>query len=169
MNNLIVAVYQSSEDAGKAVTELKEKGYTKDISVITRDTNDVKATDVKKDVSDGAGAGAATCAAMTGAIACLTTLMVGAISVVLPGAGIVVLGPLAAGSAGAAAGAVAGGIIGALADAGFPEEKAKMYEQQIQSGDTLVSVTTSPDKSEEVKTILTKFSPRGVEVLQDQT
>lgn len=170
MNHLIVGTFSDSTNAGKAVAELKEKGYTKDISVITKDqSNDVTATDVKKDVSDGATAGAATGAAITGAIAALTTLLVGAVSFVVPGAGVVIMGPIAAGLTAAAAGAVAGGVIGALVDAGFPEEKARMYEHQITMGDTLVSVSTAEDRSEEAKLILNKYMPRQVDVLQTNT
>jgi stress response protein YsnF len=49
-------------------------------------------------------------------------------------------GPLIAMLVGAGAGAVAGGIIGALVDAGVPEEDAKLYEEGIRRGGTLLMV-----------------------------
>lgn len=169
MSHLIAGLFTDSKLAGEAISELKNKGYTKDISVITKDgARDTKTHDVKKDVSDGAGMGAATGAAMGAAIAGLTALLVGAVTVAIPGVGIVIAGPLAAGLAGAATGAVAGGVVGALVDAGFPEEKAKMYQHEIENGETLVSVSAGADKSGEVESILKKYGAHDTEVLNEK-
>ena len=49
-------------------------------------------------------------------------------SLVIPGLGLVVAGPLAAALAGAGAGGTAGGLIGALVGHGMPEDRTKKYE-----------------------------------------
>ena len=106
MSHLVAGLFRDSEWAGKAISSLKEKGYTKDISVISKDTSDphLKSHDVKKDVTDGAVGGAAAGAVMGAAVGAVATLLVGAAAVVLPGVGILVLGPLGAGLAGAGGG-----------------------------------------------------------------
>lgn len=170
MSHLVSGLFTDSKSAGEAISILKNKGYTNDISVITKDTRtaDTKATDVKKDVADGASAGATSGAALGAVAAGVAALLAGAISFVIPGAGLIVLGPLAATLTGAAAGAVAGGVVGALVDAGFPEEKAKMYEHQIQMGDTLVTVSADSTKTAEVQEILEEYGAEGVEVLNER-
>lgn len=170
MAQLISGLFSDSSNAGQAVAELKNLGFTKDISVIQKDVQneEVKAHDIKKDVSDGAGAGAATGAAMGAVAAGVATLLVGAVSFLIPGAGLIVLGPLAAALTGAAAGAVTGGVVGALVDLGFPEEKARIYERQLLAGDTLVSVSVSEDKVAEVQSMFDEHQAQEVAVLDDR-
>ena len=52
-------------------------------------------------------------------------------SIVVPGLGLVVAGPIAAALAGAGAGGATGGLVGALIGAGIPEDRAKLYESGI--------------------------------------
>lgn len=162
MKNTINGLFSDSERAGEAVSLLKEKGYTKDISILARDErdNEIKATDVKKDISEGTLAGATTGAAV-GALAAVVT---GLTSLAIPGIGAILLGgPLYAGLAGAATGALAGGMIGALVELGVPEETARMYEESIQSGEVLVSVSAPDDKVEEVASSMRKLGAHNIE------
>ena len=62
-------------------------------------------------------------------------------NLVIPGLGLVVAGPLAAGLAGAGAGAGAGGLIGALVGWNIPEERVKHYEAGLKDGGILMGVT----------------------------
>ncbi len=55
-------------------------------------------------------------------------------NILLPGLGLVVAGPLAAGLAGAGAGAATGGLIGALTGAGVPDDEADRYSKDIEEG-----------------------------------
>jgi len=158
MNNddkLITALFVDSKKAGEAIAELKEKGYTKNISVIIRDETDgeVKTKEVKDETGDGAISAAAT----GGVIGGLAGLAAGAISLVVPGVGpLVVTGPLVAtwGLTGGALGALAGGLVGALVDAGVSQEEAERYETRIMEGDVLVAVTTDDEHVDEVREIL---------------
>jgi hypothetical protein len=59
-------------------------------------------------------------------------------SVVIPGLGLVVAGPIAAALAGAGAGGATGGLIGALIGAGIPEHRAKEYERGINEGGIVI-------------------------------
>ncbi len=72
-------------------------------------------------------------------------------NIVIPGLGLVLIGPLAAGLVGAGAGSIAGGILGALIGAGIPEEQAKVYEDGIKKGGTVILV---PSKGEEDNLLL---------------
>lgn len=152
----VIGLFTDSKNAGDVVGDLKAQGYTEDISIVAKDVNQSGTTSaqVKQEVSDGATAGAATGAAM-GAIG---ALLVGAASFALPGVGAVVLGPLATLLAGTATGAVAGGLVGALVDWGIPEEKAKDFENRINSGEVLVAVKTDSDTQTEVQSL---FENRG--------
>ena len=59
----------------------------------------------------------------------------------LPGLGLLIAGPIAAGLAGAGAGGATGGLIGALIGAGMPEERVKEYEEGIKKGGIMMGVT----------------------------
>ena len=146
MSYLITGLFTDSKEAGEAIAELKNKGYAKEISLVTKDASKkdgVDAHTVKENVTDGAVAGGA-----VGATLCaLTALLVGATSFVIPGLGLLVAGPLAVGLSGAAAGALTGGVVGALVDKGIPDNKAKLYQDRVEQGDVLVTVMADESKA----------------------
>ncbi|WP_419420958.1 hypothetical protein ACNVED_06590 [Legionella sp. D16C41] len=78
--------------------------------------------------------------ATLGAIAAIGT------SLAIPGLGLVIAGPIAAGLAGAGAGSLSGGLIGALAGWGIPEDKARRYEEGVRSGGILMGVRRDPSR-----------------------
>lgn len=155
MTRTYMAIFRDSKAAGSAVSELSNKGYTKDVSVVAKNTDnaEVQTHEVKQDVSDGTAVGAATGAAL-GAVG---AILVGAASFVLPGLGLVVLGPLATILSGTAAGAITGGVVGALVDWGVPDEQAKDYEERIMRGEVLVAVTAGEDKEMEINQTFNKY------------
>lgn len=55
-------------------------------------------------------------------------------TVLIPGLGLVVAGPIAAALAGAGAGGATGGLLGALIGAGIPEDRAAAYEHGLRQG-----------------------------------
>lgn len=160
----VIAIFSDSEKAGKAVGELKNAGFTNDISVVARDVNQPGIVDheVKQDLADGAAAGATT-GAILGAIG---AVLVGAASFAIPGAGVVVLGPLATLLTGTAAGAATGGLVGALVDWGVPDAKAKEYQQHVDSGDVLVAVTADADKISVIQSTLKSYGPADMDVIE---
>lgn len=144
---ILVGMFSNREDSEKAYNELRALGYgTDDINVVmTNAGRDRHFGSEQKDHSsemgnkalEGTGTGAAiggVAGGIAGAIAALGT------NLVVPGLGMVILGPLAAGLAGAGAGGLTGGIIGALVGAGIPKEKAELYHQGLQDGDIILTV-----------------------------
>ena len=85
--------------------------------------------------AEGLGKGSAIGGGIGAALAALFAV---GTSIVIPGLGLVVAGPIAAALAGAGAGGATGGIIGALIGAGIPEHRAKEYERGINEGGILI-------------------------------
>ncbi|PLR76880.1 hypothetical protein CU633_13315 [Bacillus sp. V3-13] len=136
----IVGVYDTHEEAIRAVEDLKMQGYrSEEISVIGRNDDEVdevtEATGTKAD--EGLAAGAATGGALGG----LAGLLAGVGALAIPGVGpIIAAGPIAATLTGAAVGAGAGGLTGALIGMGIPEDEAGRYESEVKAGKILVLV-----------------------------
>lgn len=156
-----MGLFSDSKRAGDAVAQLKERGYTDDISVLAKDdkTGDPRSEDVKKEVKDSAAIGAGV-GAVAGAI------WAGLSAVALPGLGLLVGGPLAALLTGGGAGALAGGLAGALADYGIPKDMAKKYEERIGRGDVAVAVTTDEGHVDEVRQILSDHSANEIQSVE---
>ncbi len=138
---------ESTENAYKAI---HERGYTKDdVDLIMTDetrnkhfSGAIKETEIGTKAAEGAGKGSAiggTVGAIAGVALALGT------SLVIPGLGIVVAGPIAAGLAGAGAGGITGGVIGALVGSGIPEARAKLYESGIKKGHIVMAVRPKND------------------------
>jgi hypothetical protein len=138
----------------RAFNTLHDRGYTKDdISLIMSDATrrehfggDYKNTELGTKAAEGAGKGGAiggTIGAVAGLIAAIGT------SLVIPGLGLVVIGPIAAGLTGAGVGSITGGIIGALVGAGIPEDRAKEYESSVKNGSIVLGFHPRNDKDAE--------------------
>lgn len=146
-NRMMTGMFRDRESAERAYNSLHARGYTKDdVNVIMSDDTrkrhfvdtTVTETELGSKALEGAGAGSAiggTLGAVIGALAALGT------SVALPGLGLIVAGPLAAGLAGAGAGGLTGGLLGALVGSGIPEERAKIYESGVKEGGIVMGVT----------------------------
>ncbi len=139
--NMMTALFRDRDDAENAYQELLNRGYTRDdVSVLMSEESrtryygtDAAANDSElgSKAAEGTGVGAAvggTLGAIIGAIAAIGT------SIVLPGLGLVVAGPIAAALAGAGAGGATGGLVGALIGSGIPEETARNYESGLSAG-----------------------------------
>lgn len=142
---IVTGVFHGKESAEQAYQDLSDRGYTRDeINVVmSEDTRQTHFSDKNEEsnignhAAEGAGIGGligGAVGAITGAVAAIGT------SLLIPGLGLVIAGPLAAGLAGAGAGSIAGGLVGALIGWGIPEEHAKQYEDIIQSGGILIGV-----------------------------
>ncbi|AKQ46203.1 hypothetical protein TH63_12150 [Rufibacter radiotolerans] len=152
-SRMMTGMFRDRASAERAYNALHSRGYSKDdVNVIMSDdarkrhfSDDVNNdTELGSKALEGAGAGSAiggTLGAIVGAIAAIGT------SVALPGLGLIIAGPLAAGLAGAGAGGLTGGLLGALVGSGIPEERAKVYESGIKEGGIVMGVT--PRNSED--------------------
>ena len=148
---MLTGMFADRESTESAYNALHERGYAKDdINLVMSDKTRKKYYSDKDDhtelgtkAAETAGTGSAiggTIGAVAGIIAAIGT------SVVIPGLGLIVAGPLAAGLAGAGAGGITGGIIGALVGSGIPEDRAKIYESGIDDGHVVLGVTPRNDE-----------------------
>jgi hypothetical protein len=142
---LVTGLFKTRAAAEAAVDALIKRGYTRDdISVLMSDATRNKefAVETRTHAADGAGIGGAV-GGITGAV--LAAIVAVGTSIVIPGLGLVVAGPIAAALAGAGAGAATGGIIGALIGAGIPEHRARVYDAGLRSGGILLGVEARGD------------------------
>ncbi len=149
---LVTGLFPDRASAETAYGTAHERGYSSDdVNLVMSDdtrkrhftgTTAGKETELGNKAAEGAGIGGAiggTVGAIAAAIAAVGT------SLVLPGLGLVIAGPLAAAIAGAGAGAAGGGLIGALVGWGMPEERVKEYEEGIKNGGILMGVHAKDD------------------------
>lgn len=169
---MITALFTDQESLESAYKQLNDMGYTKDeVNLIMMDDTRKRFNlhpGMHPDMSvvaingaeSGAGVGVAvgaTVGAVIGIVAAIGT------SILIPGLGLLVAGPIAAGIAGAGAGGVAGGIIGSLAGVGFAEDKARLYEKGLKDGAVIIGV--HPHHDEDAALIQKMFTEqRGTEV-----
>ncbi len=157
-SGMLTGMFNDRESSESAYKSLRDRGYSDDeINVImsdqTRDKYYGEGSDFAQGTADselgtkaaeGTGVGSmvgGTLGAIIGGIAAIGT------NLVLPGVGLVIWGPLAAALAGAGAGGLTGGLVGALIGWGIPEDRAKLYEEGIKGGGTVLGV--KPRSSED--------------------
>jgi len=160
----VVGVFNDRARAQEAVRALKQAGFREEqIGVVARHEETEHA------VAEGskAGAGAATGLAAGAGIAALWSLGIslGVLPVIGP---ILAAGPIAAALLSAAGGAAAGGLVGALIGLGIPEDEAKYYESEFQSGRTIVTVHAE-GRTEEAWTILHRHGAYNREMVAAAT
>ncbi|HSW88508.1 MAG TPA: hypothetical protein VLG12_05080 [Candidatus Saccharimonadales bacterium] len=151
MAHIITGLFSDTQQAGDAVAELKNKNYTGDISIISKNMENGKidTQSVKEDGTEGAATGA-TLGAIAGGAA---TILAGVTAVAIPGIGLVA-GPIATALAAATTGGVAGGLVGYLVDKGIPDNAAQTYQDRIQSGDIFISAEVEHGNEADVERIL---------------
>lgn len=146
-------LFTNRDSAEKAYQSALNKGYADtDINVIMSEDSKKKYYDsvlVERvegnDALEGAGVGGAIGATVGGIVAALAAV---GTSLVIPGLGLIVAGPLAAGLAGAGAGGLTGGLVGALVGWGIPEDKARIYEKGIKDGGIVLAVEDTRPESD---------------------
>lgn len=153
-SNFLTGTFKDIESAERAYNDLRERGYNdNEINVIM--SEDSMKSYFKEDHDDdsfgnkakeGAGAGSAIGGAVGAAVGIIAAI---GTSVVIPGLGFVIAGPLAAGLAGAGAGGITGGIVGALVGAGISKDRAEKYEKGIKDGHIVVGVKTRNNEDAE--------------------
>ncbi|MBZ8141990.1 hypothetical protein CLD22_19045 [Rubrivivax gelatinosus] len=149
---VLTGLFRDREAAEAAYQGVVDRGYGRDdVNLVMSDetrqrhfTNaDAPKTEMGTKAAEGAGIGAGiggTVGAVAAAVAAIGTTLA------LPGLGLVIAGPLAAGLAGAGAGGAAGSLLGALIGWGIPEERVKEYESGIREGGILMGVRPRNDE-----------------------
>lgn len=148
-SGMLTGMFRDRESAEKAYNSALSRGYSKDdvnvmMSDQTRDSwfADGDDSGLGSKALEGAGTGSAiggTLGAIIAGIAAIGT------SVLIPGLGLVVAGPLAAALAGAGAGGLTGGLVGALIGSGIPEDRAVQYEEGIKNGGLVMGLNPRND------------------------
>jgi hypothetical protein len=149
---LVTGLFPDRDSAERAYSGITGRGYDKnDVNVVMSDdtrhryftTTSGKETELGNKAAEGAGIGGAIGGAVVGIAAAVAAI---GSNLILPGLGLVIAGPLAAGVAGAGAGAMGGGLIGALVGWAMPEERVKHYEEGIKKGGILMGVRAKNDE-----------------------
>lgn len=152
---IVTGSFDDRVHAEEALDRLLNRGFIRDdISLImsdrTRDTLFVK----KEDTADKAAKGGITGAAATGVAGALLAGLSAVGSIVIPGAGLLAVGPIVAALTGAGAGAAVGGLTGALLAAGFAEDEARVSEEDINRGRAVIVVHSSDAQAAVARSIL---------------
>jgi len=122
-------IFYTNNDPNQTI--LLQSDRTKNVNVLLSDDTVKKfdhATMVVEEGDksmDGLGIGGATGGAIGGVVAAIAAI---GTSIAIPGFGLVVAGPLAAGLAGAGIGSITGGLVGSLIGWSIPETHVREYE-----------------------------------------
>jgi hypothetical protein len=158
---MVTGVFRNRTTAGETYAWLLNRGYRADeINVLM--TEKTRAGFGTKGEEGQIKAGSKTAEGMATGGAVGTAVGAGAAaiaaigtSIVVPGLGWVVAGPIFAALAGGSVGAVAGGAIGALVGLGISESNATAYEEALRHGGVVIGVT--PHNSDDADAIEHKF------------
>lgn len=172
----VSGIFNSREELERLMDELERHGVREDVSVLMTDQTrehygehfsnrmtgqDNPEIEHSSKMPEGATTGGLTGGLLGALVGGLT--MVG--SVLIPGAGLLVAGPLVGAITGGAIGTAAGGLIGALVGAGIPEEEAKFYEQELRErGRILVVAHVPATEIDSVRTIFSRYGAKSVRV-----
>lgn len=158
MARTIVALYDSIDDAHKAVEDLLAAGFDRDhISLVARDVDERYASEIDASDDDDMGKAVASGAATGGALGAIAGVLVGINSLAIPGVGpIVAVGPIAGGLMGLGLGAAAGGLAGGLVEAGVSEDEADTYAEGVRRGGSLVTVHADDALADDAANILNR-------------
>ncbi|MEB3286352.1 MAG: hypothetical protein VKJ04_02495 [Vampirovibrionales bacterium] len=166
---VVSGVFDHADKVSKLLRDLEERGFQEsDVSILMSDRTRARYPELEKHTKmpEGAAAGGLTGGLLGALVGGLT--MAG--SVLIPGAGLLVAGPVVGILTGAAVGTTAGGLIGALIGLGIPEHEAKYYEEVLrQEGMVLVMVSVSDAKSEDTRRLFKSHGARDVAIEHDTT
>lgn len=157
----VTGIFNSADDADKAVTRLLNDGFTKEkISLIQSDHGKVYKTlsPLPAENANHLAEGGFTGAAVGSALGSLLFSLLAVGSIALPGGAIVMAGPVVAALSGAGAGGILGGLCGTLIGAGLAMDQASRYEEDIKKGKSIVVVATSDEIKEARASIALRYA-----------
>lgn len=146
----VVAVFENLADAEYGLDALQRTGLPRDdVSVVLRDADGTHQVLPEGDTGANIVSGAAAGATVGGVVGGLAS---GLLALLVPGIGPMLgTGVLTNVLAGLAVGAAGGGILGALLGLGVPEEDAATYQEHVQAGRVLMTITAgSPAQAQQV-------------------
>jgi hypothetical protein len=148
------------DDVSVAMSDKTREAWYKSDDSTTPKGKEKGATEPGTLALEGMGTGAAVGGAVGGVAAAVAAI---GTSLLIPGLGLVVAGPLAAGLAGVGAGAATGGLVGGLMGWGLPEEHAKTYEAKLREGGVVMGV--APKSREDAVHLKNEWAAQGEHVM----
>jgi hypothetical protein len=149
--NWVTGTFTDRDSAERAYNLMLSRGYSvKEINLMMSDEtrrqyfSDETATDSELGAKAMESAGVGGAIGVTAGAILATVAAIGT-TIIIPGLGLVIAGPIATALAGAGAGGLTGGIIGALIGWGLPEERAKLYESDLKDGGIVLGVIPHND------------------------
>lgn len=163
MLKTVVGLFDSRDQAEKAVSDLRGRGFHEEISVLAADKSKAGGdTERFNQLSRPATGGGSVASGVTtgGVLGGLAGLALGAGALAIPGIGpVVAAGPIA----GLLSGAATGGIAGGLIDWGVPAERGRFYEGKVREGKILASVRADDNKIHQAANVLRQHGAQDVE------
>ncbi|MGI6649855.1 MAG: hypothetical protein ACOX5W_12625 [Bacillota bacterium] len=172
MIKTVVGVFSSSKQAEEAISNLRNMGFDKEISMVAKDANKQQSSAGEQqngnegfsmvnnnntNITNGITTG--------GIVGGLAGLAMGAGALLVPGFGpLIAAGPIA----GLISGAATGGIAGGLIDWGIPEQASREYENEVRQGKILVSVQASSPKADQAADVLKSYNADNVRIHDKQ-
>lgn len=166
MSNNVYGIFDSIENAERAISALKDHGVSENEVSVVRKSDGSGIPQLENAADHGltvTGPGDVVAgAAKGGAVGLALGVLASAVALTIPGIGpILAAGPIAAALASTAtataAGIVGGGVIGSLVDQGIPEEAAIQYSDHLGQGNILVSVRSVHISDVDAETVLQKY------------
>jgi hypothetical protein len=138
-NTTIAGIFDSAPLASEAVTSLLSLGLAKDdISIVMSDKAKERFTSAARDSGDRTAQDTALGAGMGGAMGALLAGLTTVGAVLIPGAQLMVVGPLVGLLAGLGTGAAVGGLAGVLTGAGISATESAKYSDELKAGKAVI-------------------------------
>jgi uncharacterized membrane protein len=167
---IVSGLFNSEQQVENVVNALENRGYSHDdVSIMMSDKTRDRYPQLAR--SSKMPEGAATGGVTGGLIGALIGGLTMAGSVLIPGASLLVAGPIVGAITGGAVGATSGGLIGALVGAGIPEHEAKEYDEKLQKneGSILLMAHVDDEDTDAVKDIFRSIGAHSVDVQNDNS
>ncbi len=171
----VSGIFDSTLQMNQALDSLDRLGLGNDVSVLmSEETRTYYGDSWREDVRGAEGFEHSTKMPEGATTGGLTGGIIGAIiggltlvgSVLIPGAGLLVAGPLVGALTGGAIGVATGGLLGALVGAGIPETEAKFYEESLKKqGNSLLVAHVPKNLVKEVKEIFKRCGAQSVKTV----
>ncbi len=156
----ISGVFESYSDFSNLVEALNMRGYKEDdLSILMSENTHHQyfAPQEQTKAPEGATIGGLSGGLLGVIIGGLT--LVG--SIIIPGSGLLVAGPLVGALTAGAVGAAAGGLIGGLVGAGIPEHEAKFFEDALkEKGRILVVSHIRKEETHEIRAVFERCNAK---------
>lgn len=150
---ILTAFFPGRAQADTALAELNTLGVRPDqISVIPKQV--AHAEDLGIHATHKAAEGAALGALTGGLLGALTGAMAGAGAIVVPSAGSILAGPIVAALSGAGALGALGLTLGALLGSRVPKFEARLLEDAVHMGGSLIAIRVPPTLAERIERTL---------------